>query len=365
MSRRQLSSWAPSSVVRAGLTLRSLVRRTTDLPLPPEGLLFDLSMGFAVTRMLAAVVKLGIADEIGAGSATASQIAARRGLDADTVHRVLRALAVHDVVALDGAGRFSLTRTGRLLRVQDPASLAPWLLYLDEESTQRPWSHIDQGMRDGKPPFPAVNGSSMWEYFADHPNEGSQFGAAMRRLTAVDLPAIVGCYPWPAHGVVCDVAGGIGTLLAGVLQARAGLRGILIDHPDVLTRADDYLQEHGVRDRVQTVAGDIFAGFTATANVYVLKDVLHDWDDERSAAILRSVRAAAPVGSKLVVIERDQPANTALFPTSMIDVHMLTQTDGGRQRSTSELHRLLREANFEPGSTYRTLGMSMVSGTAM
>lgn len=348
--------------VRSALGVRGLIRRITDRPIPAEAVLLELSMGFAVSRMLAAVSRLGIADELSGGPKTAAEISQARGLHAATVHRVLRSLAVADVVRLDSAGRFSLTRVGRLLASEDPESLAAWVQYLDEESTQAGWARVGESMRDGKPSFPEANGASVWEWLAEHPREGAQFNKAMRRLTMTDVPSIVGSYPWPREGVICDVAGGVGGLLSGILQANPDLTGILVDHSTVLAQASEYLTSAGVRDRVTTVSGDLFTGFEALADRYLLKDVLHDWDDERCLQILCAVRAAAAPGSKVLLIELEQPRNEAVYPISIVDVHMLTQTDGGRQRSVAELKALLAEAGFTPGSVRQAMASTIIEG---
>jgi hypothetical protein len=186
----------------------------------------------------------------------------------------------------------------------------------------------------------------------------------MRRITEIDLPSIVAGYPWPQTGTVCDVAGGVGTLLAGVLKARPQLRGVLVDGAGVLQEAETYLTSKGVRDRVELSEGNMFEHVGARADVYVMKDVLHDWDDERCRTILATVRKAMPAGAKLVLVETLQEPNAIEPVASFVDVHMLTQTDGGRQRSVAELHALLSDAGLEPGAVRRTANPALVEGIA-
>jgi hypothetical protein len=206
----------------------------------------------------------------------------------------------------------------------------------------------------------------VWSWFAEHPDEERRFAGAMRRLTENDAPSIVHGYPWPSEGVVCDVAGGVGTLLAAVLGARPGLRGVLVDAPGVLAEAEGHLASRGVRDRVELVEGDIFERVDAIADTYLLKDVLHDWDDERCERILATVRATMAPGTRLVLVETLQERNDAHPVASLADVQMLTQCDGGRQRSRAELHALLRGAGLEPGEVRatRTPGLALVEGIA-
>ena len=351
----------PRAAVRAVLAARVLARRAADRVGPRDLSLFDLSFGFATSRALATFAELGVADHLDRPR-TAADLATTLEVDADALHRVLRALALRDVVRLDRHGRFRLTPTGRLLRSDHPRSVRSWVRYVMLDSTQQAWAALTDTVRTGEPSFPRVHGRSVWAHFAAHPEEERLFAHSMRRLTEFDLPAITGGYPWPDRGTVCDVAGGVGTVLAGVLRARPALRGVLVDGAGVLAEADGHLAAAGVRDRVELSEGDIFAGMTATADVYVLKDVLHDWDDARSTAILGTVRAAMRPGSRVVLVETIQERNVPDPIASLADLQMLTQCDGGRQRSVEELHGLLRAAGLQPGDVHRTGGPALVEG---
>ncbi|HEV2813238.1 MAG TPA: methyltransferase [Solirubrobacteraceae bacterium] len=354
----------PRLAARAVLAARVALERVGDRMLPAELTTLQRSIGFAPAFTMRALAELEIPEALGDRRRTAQEIAAEKGLNADALHRVMRYAALHGLLRLDGRGRFRLTRTGRVLRADHPSSMRPWILYLTERSTQEAWQNVTESIRTGEPAFPATHGESVWSYFEKHPDEERQFAAGMRRITEVDLPSIVAGYPWPESGTVCDVAGGIGTLLSGVLKARPGLRGVLVDGAGVLAEADPYLKDKGVRGRVELSEGNFFESVTAKADVYVMKDVLHDWDDERCRTILRTVRRAMPPGSRLVLVETLQEPNVVESVASFVDVHMLTQTDGGRQRSVAELHALLRDADLEPGQVRLTANPGLVEGIA-
>jgi len=354
----------PRPLARAVIGARVALERIGDRMLPAEVSTLNRSIGFAPAYTMRALAELEIPEALGDRRRTATEIAAEKGLDADALHRVMRFAALHGLLRLDRRGRFRLTRTGRVLRADHPHSMRPWILYLTERSTQEAWAGVTDAVRTGEPAFPATHGESIWSYFATNPREEQQFAAGMRRITEVDLPSIVAGYPWPETGTVCDVAGGVGTVLAGVLKARPNLKGVLVDAPGVLREAEDHLRRQGVRDRVELSEGDFFESVTATADVYVMKDVLHDWDDERCLKILRTVRAAMPGGSRLVLVETLQEPNVVEPVASFVDVHMLTQTDGGRQRSVAELHALLRDADLRPGEVRRTANPGLVEALA-
>ena len=353
----------PRAAVRAVLATRAAAQRAADAIGPADLSLFELSFAFAFSRMLGTFAELGVADVL-EEPRTAEELARKLSVNADALHRMLRALALRGVVSIDSVGRFSLTGRGQMLRSDHPQSLRPWLLYIMAPSTQAAWAHLTQTVRTGEPSFPAVHGRSVWEYFSLHPDEERLFAATMRRVTEFDLPAITGGYPWPDQGTVCDVAGGVGTMLAGILRAKPGLRGVLVDGPGVLAEAEAHLARVGVRDRVELSEGNIFSRVSAKADFYTLKDVLHDWDDERCRTILKTVRAAMPRGSRIVLIETLQERNTPETIASVVDIQMLTQCDGGRQRSVDELHALLRSADLTPGQVRLTAGPALVEGSA-
>jgi hypothetical protein len=204
----------------------------------------------------------------------------------------------------------------------------------------------------------------VWEWFAQHPDEERAFAGGMRWITEELAPAIVAGYDWPRDGVVCDVAGGVGTLLAAILRARPDLRGVLVDGPGVLAEADTRLSSIGLRDRVDLREGNMFERVDAQADVYLLKDVLHDWGDPACAQVLSTVRATMPPGSRLVLVEDLQERNKPSPTASLTDLQMLTQCDDGRQRSADELTRLLEEAGLRPTGVTLTSGPALVEGVA-
>ena len=354
----------PRRAAHAAFSFRQRVRGLLDRTLPPDAMLWELSMGMATTHMLAAVAELGVADALAERPASAEDLAGRLDLDADALHRVLRALAPMGIVRLDRRGRFHLSGPGKALASTHKRSLNAWVRYLGHPATHAAWAAVAQTVRTGEPSFPLVHGQSVWAHFADHPEEERLFAAAMREATQMVLPMITGGYPWPESGTVCDVAGGTGTVLAAILKRRAGLRGVLVDAPGVLREADANLRERGVRDRVELREGDMFEQVDAAADLYILKDVLHDWDDERCARILRTVRRPMPPGSRVVLVENLQERDEPRPLISLVDVQMLTQCDGGRQRSVAELHALLAQVDLRPGAVHRTAGPALVEGVA-
>lgn len=355
----------PRPAARAVLGLRRLLVLAADRLVPGEVALWDKATGsLIITRILGALTELGVADELARGPASAEALAARLDLDADALHRALSVAALNGVVRTDRRGRFRLTSVGQALRTDHDPSMADWIRYLNLGSTQRAWAGVTDTLRTGKPSFPAVHGRSVWDHFAANPGEERLFAAAMRRFTERDAPIIAAAYPWPVGGTVCDVAGGVGTLLAGILDAHPTTRGILVDAPGVLSEAEDYLTSRGLRERVTLREGNFFERIEAQADFYILKDVLHDWDDDRCLAILGTVRRTMAPGSRLILVETPLETNRPHPIASLVDIHMMTQTDGGRQRSVGQLQEMLRRSGLDPGEIIHTALPSLVEGIA-
>lgn len=340
----------PLPVVLATLALRRRIKRFADRLVPPQIAMLDLGEGVGGVQIASAIAELGIADVLAEGPMTAPQIAARIDCNEDTTHRLLRGAVACNLCTMDRrTGAIKLARMGAVLRSDHPATLRAWMRYKGMRSTVDAWGGLAASVRSGQSAFEIVHGMSVWEWFATHPDEQRVFAATMRQATEISARAIARVYPWPDRAVVCDVAGGIGTLLSVIVaESSANLRGVLVDSAGMIAEAQDFLADRDVADRIDRIEGDIFRVVQARADVYLLKDVLHDWDDERCAKILAAVASSMPYGSRLVVIEYLQPRNRPNPFSPLLDLHTLTQRDGGRLRSSDELSVLLTGAGLRP-----------------
>ena len=354
----------PPALVDKVLAVRRGLLRAADSLLPPWAVMWDKAMGIERTQVIGALAELGVADALDGQRLTAEELAPRVGANADALHRVLRAAAVDGIVRMDRRGRFRLTGLGKTLKSDAPASLRSWARYMNLASTRDAWGDLTESVRTGRSAFPRVHGKSVWTWFAEHPEEERLFAEAMRSVTEVDAPGLSSAGLWPEEGTVCDVAGGAGTLLAALLAERPGLRGVLVEAKGVLAEAEGFLAGRGLRDRVELREGDLFGELDAEADVYVLKNILHDWDDETSARILDNLRATMRPGSRVVLIEQLQERNEPHPFASLTDLQMLTQCDDGRERSPAELQGMLAAARLEPGRVERAGISSLIEGTA-
>ncbi len=251
-----------------------------------------------------------------------------------------------------------------MLTSDHPSGAAAWCRYIGSASQQAAWSDLTESVRTGDSAFNRVHGMSMFDWFDAHPDEGHDFSAGLGGLTLAEAPAIVAAYPWPHDGVVCDFGGRRGILLAEILKARPRLNGVLIDSAAVLDQARAYLAAQGVGQRIELSPGDLLGTLDVRADVYVLKWILHDWDDATCVRVIRSIAATMPSGAQLIVIEGDQQANRADARFSMIDLQMLVVTPGGRERSAHEIGQILVSGGLQRGDVRRTsTGLVLVQGT--
>jgi len=297
----------------------------------PEGRIWDLLRGALGTRALAIVADLRVADALAEGPRPIDELAHEVGADAGTLHRLLRALASDGVFAEDEPGVFRNTEASEVLR----------------QSGWDDFAHLFGGVglraieplgATGEPTFPRVFDADFWSWLAEHPEERAAFDRAMEQGKERRIERLA-ALEWRGDETVVDVGGGNGANLAGLLERHPGLRGIVFDLPETVR------DEEALGERVTFVEGDFF-DTVPPGDVYVLSTILHDWDDERAAAILRTIGAAAAPGARLLVIESViQPGNEP-DGAKWLDLLMLALF-GGRERDEAQWRELLEGAGFE------------------
>ena len=311
--------------------------------IPPSFALFRMVTGYYVSRAIYVVAKLGIADHLSEGPRRVDDLAAATGTHAPSLKRVLRLLASVGVFTEEADSRFALTPIGACLRAGVPGSMRAAAL-LFGGITQQAWADLQRSVETGEPAFRRVFGMHSFDYMAQHPDEAANFDAAMADFTKHIAAAVVAAYDFsPLHRIV-DVGGGNGTLLAGILTANPALAGMLFDLPQVADRAIAPMRELGLADRCEIVGGDFFKAVPGGGDAYLLKHVIHDWNDDRAAEILRNCRRAMGAEAKLLILEGVYPPRIDQSDESRgaaaNDVNMLVCT-GGRQRSETEFRHLL------------------------
>jgi hypothetical protein len=298
---------------------------------PPESLLWDFLRGAMMTRALALAVDHGIPDALAGGPRSVDELARETGADADVLHRILRALASDSVFAEEEPGVFANTPASETLGTPGWSAFA----HLFGGVWHRAVGELDAAA--GEPAFERIFGSEFWPWLAEHPDERTAFDRAMGSESRTEWPERV---TWRGDETVVDVGGGNGALLIGLLRREPGLRGIVFDLPETVR------DEAAFDDRLEFVAGSFFESVPG-GDVYVLASILHDWDDERAAAILRTIRAAAPDGARLIALEAVIPPGNEPHGSKWLDLLMLALFNG-RERDEAQWRALLGATGWKP-----------------
>lgn len=313
--------------------------------------------GYLTTWLLFVAARLGVADVLAAGPCTTAEIAAAVGADPGALRRVLRGLAVDEVVAEVGGDRFALTATGELLRTGVPGSLRDAVLVRGDLYAAAA-AGLLAAVRTGGTAFEQVYGQPFFAHLDADPEHEAAFAASMRDRAGYEAAEVVAAYDFGGIGVLVDVGGGTGTLLAAVLAATPGLRGILLDRPAAVEQAGARFAAAGLADRCTAVTGDFFAAVPA-GDGYLLSRVLHDWSDADAVRILTACRTAMPAGGRLLLVEAILPERAADRPAAIrMDLHMLLLL-GSRERTEAEWRALLDRSGFAVRRVLltRTLGI--------
>ncbi len=254
--------------------------------------LIGLLQGFRVSQAIHVFAVLGVADLLKDGARESDDLAARVGAHPPTLYRLLRALASIGVLREEPGRRFALTPLGDCLRSDAPEPVGPMAVFLGQATVWQAWSGLLHSVRTGENAFRHVHGVSLWEHNSRDSEAGAIFDAAMTSGSRRHAGAVLAAYDFGRFATIVDVAGGRGALLAAILNAHPAAHGVLFDQPHVVAHAGPVLEAAGVRDRCRIVEGSFFDAVPDGGDAYVLKWILHDWEDERALAILRACRQA-------------------------------------------------------------------------
>lgn len=355
----------PAKVVRAIEVAREQLYRVRQRMVPAPAAMFDLVLGAWIAQSIAAAVDLGVADALKDGPLAIDELAERVQADPDALRRLLRALIGKGIFRQGGDGRYALNALGETLRTDVPGSAAGMARFVGSRQHREHWSELTQAVRTGQAQLPVLRGKPAFEYLAEDPEFAEVFHAAMTSASALGIVPVVAGYDFSQYTTIADVGGGMGHLLAAILDATPSARGLLYDLPEVIVNAGPFLAEQGVVDRVDLVEGSFFESVPPGADAYVLKSVIHDWNDEQSVDILRKVRAAAEPDKKVLLVETVIPDGDGDFVGKWIDVEMLLNNPG-RERTADEFRHILNLAGFEMTRVVPTASpFSVVEGKAV
>ncbi len=303
-------------------------------------------LAYNLTQMIYVAVKLRIPDILAGGPKSAAEIAVSAGAHPPSLYRLLRALASVGVFQEDRQSRFGLTPLSTLLRSDVPDSLRPFALSYGEPWWWNAWGSLLHSVQTGETAFNYVHGKGLFEYFNQNPGAARIFNANMTSMTDREAQSVVTAFDFSATRVLVDIGGGHGALAAAILQAYPQVHAKIFDLPSVIEGTPIYLDSVGLSARCELIGGNFFESIPAGGDTYTLKDIVHDWDDDRAVAILRNCRAAMSGSAILLIIERLIPPRNEPSIAKLIDINMLVFS-GGRERTEAEYRTLLEAAGFK------------------
>ncbi|QDU07466.1 methyltransferase [Gimesia aquarii] len=301
--------------------------------------------GYWTSQSIFAAAKLGIADLLKDGPQKIEQLAEASHTNCDALYRLLRALASIGIFAEEGQRLFSLTPLAEFLRSDIPDSKRALAMMTGDEQFHA-WTEILYTLETGKTSFDKVWGKPIFEYLSEHPDKGHIFDQAMTGIHGRETSTILEAYDFSEFKVLADIGGGNGSNLIGLLQHYPEMKGILFDLPHVIERSQTNLENAGLGNRCESIGGSFFDSIPLTADAYLMRHIIHDWDDEKSLTILRNCHAVMSENSKLLIIESVIPPGNEPFAGKFLDLVMML-IPGGKERTESEYQTLYNQAGFE------------------
>lgn len=310
---------------------------------PAPVVAIQLAGGFIASQAVYAFTKLRLSDALSDGPLPVGKAAAVAGTNTDFTYRLLRTLGSLGVVDESSPGTFRLTEVGELFR-NEPGSLADLTMMWME--THYAWfSGLADTVTDGQPAFERIEGRTFWDWLGRNDDENELFSRAMTSIGAQTGHAAVAAYDFGTFDTIVDVAGAHGSFLSAALGSNESARGVLFDLPHVVESAGPALEELGLSDRVDVVGGDFFESVPAGGDAYLLRFILHDWNDDQSIQILSSIRRSIPDDGVLLIVENVIPEGNEPHLGKLLDLIMMTILPGV-ERTSGEFADLLSQAGF-------------------
>lgn len=325
---------------------------STTLPssaahVPPVQQMMQMIAGFWVSRAVYAAASLGIADLLNDGPRTVEQLAIATSTLPRPLYRLLRALASVGVFAERADGSFELTPIAGTLRTDAPDTLRAFAISELGQSHYPAWGELIHSLRTGAPSFDHVHGMPVFEWFGQNPDRAATFNRSMGELSVVVQAAVLEAYDFADCGpTIVDVGGGHGAFLSGILKEHPSLRGIVFDSPAVVSGATPILAKSGLAQRCATAAGDFFQAVPAGGDTYVMKHIIHDWDDAKCRTILGNCRKVMKPGGRVLIVDQVLPPGNEPSIGKFTDLVMMIMP-GGAERTAAEFEKLITESGLK------------------
>jgi len=311
----------------------------------PVQQIMQMGMGSIVASALHAAVKCKVADRLARGALSADELARAANVNPDALYRCLRALSTTGIFTEMPEKHFANTPASEVLRSDHPAHAYEMVLWMTNRFHFLAQAEFMHSVRTGETCCEVAVKKSCFEYLPTDPETNGEFNDAMTSLSAMVIPTILETYDFSGLGTLCDVAGGHGMVLTSILKRHPDLKGILFDLDHVISGAKPRIEQAGLTSRCTTETGDFFQAVPA-ADSYVMKHIIHDWDDDKAATILRNCVKAMRGNGKIILIESVVPGPNLPSFAKWLDLEMLT-LPGGRERTEEQFRELFASAGLK------------------
>jgi hypothetical protein len=314
--------------------------------IPPAAKLMEMIFSPVPAQALSVAAKLGVADLLKDQAKSADELAQALDVKARPLYRLLRALASLGIFTEDQSGRFSMTPLAEPLLSDAPDSVRSFAIYFGADWHRRVYNDLGYSVQTGQAAFEKIYGKPFFDYLAENPEPAQDFNNAMTSYSASDSAAVVNAYDFTGINKLVDVGGGHGALLATILAQYPQMSGVLFDAPSVVAGAGEVMATHGVSGRWETVGGDFFASVPAGCDAYIMKHIIHDWDDEHALTILKNCHQAMPENGRLLVVEIVISEGNAPSLGKFLDLAMMVLVNSF-ERTAAEYSALFAKAGFK------------------
>jgi O-methyltransferase domain/Dimerisation domain len=308
--------------------------------------MLKLINGFQVTQAIRVAASLGVADHLDNGPRSVDELASLTQSNSDALYRLLRALAAVGVFREEAGRHFALTPMGDCLRSSSDTPIRGWAEHVGNPYFWQAWGHLLHSVRTGENAFENLHGMDVWQYRNSHPDANAIFNRAMTNMSRGGADAVLSAYDFSGFRHIVDLGGGQGAMLAAILNAYPQARGTLFDQPHVVDGVEANLRKLGVMNRCEIVGGSFFDSVPEGGDAYLMRFVIHDWEDDKALAILKVCRRAMQESARLLLIERSVAPPNEMPATKFSDLNMLV-APGGRERTRNEYANLFQQCGFE------------------
>ncbi len=349
----------PVPVINTVNKIRSGFSKLNQKMVPPPVAILEMVSGIWISQAVGVAAKLGIADYISDAGTSSDEVAKKVNAQREPVYRLMRALSVVGIFTELPHRIFQLTSVGACLKTDHPQSMRYMAIFQTQTNWQH-WEHLEYCVKTGGDAVTKVRKEHFFDYLSKNKEIAEHFDKSMVNISKMELDSVIAAYDFSKFKTIADVGGGYGAFLGTILQTYPQVKGILFDLPHVVATGKNHLKELNVFDRVKVEGGSFFEEAPMGADCYMMKHIIHDWDDEKCIKILKNIRSQIPSDGKLLLFEPVVPEAGVSDFSKFLDLEMLVVTEGGKERTKEEFTELLKKAKFKLDKIVPTISMVKV-----